>query len=53
MTFRKVAVDGPVIIMAKKPEVGQGGRALRPHLPMLIAEELDVDWKAVHIEQTD
>lgn len=44
--FIEIKPDGHVIIGTNQPEIGQG---VRTALPMLVAEELDVDWESVSI----
>jgi isoquinoline 1-oxidoreductase beta subunit len=44
--FIEIRPDGEIIIGSNQPEIGQG---VRTALPMLVAEELDVEWDRVSV----
>ncbi len=46
--FLKIGDNGQVTIMSPNPE---GGQNIKTSMPMIVAEELDIDWKDVLIEQ--
>ncbi|HWZ78293.1 MAG TPA: xanthine dehydrogenase family protein molybdopterin-binding subunit [Candidatus Sulfotelmatobacter sp.] len=46
--YLRIAPDNKVTIVVARSEMGQG---IRTALPMILAEELEADWKQIEIEQ--
>ena len=46
--YLKIAPDGKITVVVARSEIGQG---VRTSLPMILAEELEANWKDIQIEQ--
>jgi isoquinoline 1-oxidoreductase beta subunit len=44
----RITTDNQITVLVEKPELGQGSRT---YTPMMITEELHVDWSAIRVEQ--
>lgn len=48
--YLQISTDGSILIVAICPEIGQG---VKTTFPMVVAEELDVKWEDVTVEQSE
>lgn len=46
--YLSIRSDGRIILFSKNPEIGQG---IKTALPQILAEELDVDWAKIEVQQ--
>jgi isoquinoline 1-oxidoreductase beta subunit len=46
--YLRISSDGKIIIYAKNPEIGQG---VKTSFPQIIAEELEVEWTQIEVQQ--
>lgn len=49
-SFIKISENGQIMLVSSNPEFGSN---VKTSMPMILAEELDVDWKDVIVEQAD
>src|SRR5918993_694976 len=47
-SYLSIGTDGVITIMSPNPELGQN---IKTSFPMIVAEELDADWKKVKVVQ--
>ena len=48
--FLAIDPSGKIILYSPNPEIGQG---IKTAFPVVVAEELDVDWKDVEVRQAN